>query len=922
MSVFQDEFEKDKKPEFKMATAPSPPQRFRRPTVLEDDIAKHFALLFRAGLDDGEFIATFDVSEKKKYPPRQRFHPTVEDAAAAAISLANRFSARGLSPSDAEHHKFWEPERHVATAVASFGSDQNCQEGNVSRVFGLCVDHDSQPEFSRAILRNAGLEPTIATRSGGLTKNNEEKGHDYYVLTVPERDIDACKRVSRRLIKYCCSGDSSVASPVHPLRVPGGIHKKGKDRQSYIVATSERYWTLAEIDQLLDGAGVPREDDRNTSSGSRGPRHSSDAAWDHIDVILDGSGDIQPAMARLAMLRAHRGDPAHEIEAELENILERAPFDQERLRRHLRDVPRTVASAIKKVKESEAFQKTQARRDRIASLRNPEHLALAKAELRPVIAGLAARAIRPTVSMLLEEGLFERIGTTLPAAHEIAEYTQRLSEITHHKPKSDIRRLIAEAAEAARTELASANAPAPSEDDDLPEIDLSQGGDRATNAIYDAFRQYNDTFVTPKIFSTYDALSMVAAGNGRNRLRNLNRAGLQGQADQVARFRSGGRSVHAPKETCEIILAAQDWPGDVFPPVEHVIESPCFGANWELIASPGYHPASRALHLGRQLDVGDIPEAPSPEEVQAAVELFFDDVFGDFPFKDVDAVEARSTSSTVNPVGRDRRRAFGRASRANLLALTLTPFVRTALDAAPIPPFLFAKPQERVGASLCATVAMMIANGYVVSASAVPTSAYEWQNKLLALVRERAGVFFIDNLKWKLDDGTLAGALTQGRVSGRALGANTNIEGLVTWITLITGINPELSPELTKRSVLIRLESDTANPESRTDFKHGDDEKLKDWILENRAKLVRAAIILVRNWLAKGGESYDVPDLPSLGSFGRWNRVMGGILHAAGVKGFRDNRENAEAIDVDADTELDVLHRLGECLWKRSGVTS
>jgi hypothetical protein len=72
-------------------------------------------------------------------------------------------------------------------------------------------------------------------------------------------------------------------------------------------------------------------------------------------------------------------------------------------------------------------------------------------------------------------------------------------------------------------------------------------------------------------------------------------------------------------------------------------------------------------------------------------------------------------------------------------------------------------------------------------------------------------------------------------------------------------------------------------PWLRDGFKHRD---LKDWAMEHRGELVRAALVMISAWRAAGSPPFKGK---RLGSYERWSDVIGGILDVAGIPGFLGN---------------------------------
>ena len=157
----------------------------------------------------------------------------------------------------------------------------------------------------------------------------------------------------------------------------------------------------------------------------------------------------------------------------------------------------------------------------------------------------------------------------------------------------------------------------------------------------------------------------------------------------------------------------------------------------------------------------------------------------------------------------------------------------------------------------------------------------------------------LDNIAAEITGGVLAGAITSGKWADRKLGESRMVRLPIRNVWVATGNNTQLSDEHNRRTVPIILDPGEVRPTDRDKqlFRHPD---LESWALENRGKLVEAALTLVRNWVEGGEVKSDGEVVPfsterTLGSFERWADVVGGILHAAGVKGFLENRDKLGA---------------------------
>src|SRR5690606_555306 len=109
-----------------------------------------------------------------------------------------------------------------------------------------------------------------------------------------------------------------------------------------------------------------------------------------------------------------------------------------------------------------------------------------------------------------------------------------------------------------------------------------------------------------------------------------------------------------------------------------------------------------------------------------------------------------------------------------------------------------------------------------------------------------------------------------------------------TWIA--TGNNVRFGGQLGRRVVRIRLDARCERPEDRQ-FARSETE-LRASIREERGEQVWARLVLVQNWIARGRPKWDgVP----MGGFEGWSVTLGGILAAAGLVNFLQNRSAVRA---------------------------
>ena len=260
-----------------------------------------------------------------------------------------------------------------------------------------------------------------------------------------------------------------------------------------------------------------------------------------------------------------------------------------------------------------------------------------------------------------------------------------------------------------------------------------------------------------------------------------------------------------------------------------------------------------------KLKVPPIPDKPTDNDVKAAIELALE-TFCDFPFD-------------------------SEASRANAVGALIAPILRPAImGPAPMP--IIDKPQPGSGASLIADIISVIPTGHLAATMGVPQSEEEWEKKLSSHLLAGRAICVIDNIEGKLYSDTLSRYLTSASVSIRPLGRSADIILPNGMTFLATGNNIRLGGDMPRRCYWIRLDAGVARPWMRdiTSFKHP---RLREWALENRGAILAAILTIARAWIIEGKR--EPTDLPMLGGFEDYCRVVGGVLAFIKVVGFLKN---------------------------------
>ncbi|AZQ39655.1 hypothetical protein EJ357_44655 [Streptomyces cyaneochromogenes] len=319
-----------------------------------------------------------------------------------------------------------------------------------------------------------------------------------------------------------------------------------------------------------------------------------------------------------------------------------------------------------------------------------------------------------------------------------------------------------------------------------------------------------------------------------------------------------------------------------FLPLERVMRAPYVRRDGTVCAEPGYDAASCTwLELDEGVKV-DVPDDPSPEQIAAALELLRDELLGDMPFP-------------------------SDADRANALAALLTPFIRDRIDLAPLA--VVDGNGMGVGKNLFADVLSIIVFGGPAEPRPLSGDNEEVRKTLTAALRHGESLVVFDEAH-TLQGTALAQVLTAETWKDRVLGVSEDIRlpNNVTWVAL--GNNVRVNGDITRRVYWIKLAPTYANPQDRPadSFRHP---HLKDWAREHRSELLTAVLTLIRAWYVAGCPFR--PGAESFGSFGKWERTVGGILQTAGQTGFLEGlRAKREESDFAGSAWLEHLAWLHE----------
>jgi hypothetical protein len=363
----------------------------------------------------------------------------------------------------------------------------------------------------------------------------------------------------------------------------------------------------------------------------------------------------------------------------------------------------------------------------------------------------------------------------------------------------------------------------------------------------------------------------------------LGRSGLRRELLDVTYPYAVGAKGRAPAGLSDSLIDLVADHYDRFPWLAGVTRSPLVLADGTVLTASGYHAAS-GVYLDLTSDVQgiDVPDHPLDADIVAAVSLICDDLFAMDGAGGYDGWAFKSV-----------------ADRTHAIAGLITPVIRASVSKVPM--LLFDGLHRGVGKGGCLDVIHRIAFGAPAPIQTTPKSDEEMDKRITAKLRASADTVCLDEVQdddgSRLVSNSLGAALTSEIYEGRKLGSSEmlSLPQKASWYGL--GNNIEIPGDMVRRVYTCRMASDRNDLETRDNFRHD----LDAWVPEHRAELLRAVLVLVRAWYARGRPP--APRAFGFKSFTEWQHVVGGILHLAGIRGFLSTvlevRENADSEFVD-----------------------
>ena len=315
-----------------------------------------------------------------------------------------------------------------------------------------------------------------------------------------------------------------------------------------------------------------------------------------------------------------------------------------------------------------------------------------------------------------------------------------------------------------------------------------------------------------------------------------------------------------PEAVVRDILSLGAWP---FPYLQGITEVPIIRDDGTIIYQPGYDPVTTLYyHPSAGLDLKPIAAAPTDTEIGKAKKLLRK-LLRQFPF--------------ANEI-----------HLANAYALLLTPIVRPIIHG-PVPLAVIDAPiPGSMKSSLAATVSIVGTGRSPGSFTPPGKNEEEWRKKITSVLKEGAGIIFIDDVDFPLESRSLTTVLTSSVWEDRLLGGNIHISipHRATWMA--AGNNIRVARDLQRRCYWIRLDPKTSAPWRRTDFEIPDP---MEWIKAKRGRLLWSLLTIVRGWASQdeAEKSKAASRPPAFGSFEQWAKIIGSLLDFIEIEGFLKN---------------------------------
>jgi hypothetical protein len=346
----------------------------------------------------------------------------------------------------------------------------------------------------------------------------------------------------------------------------------------------------------------------------------------------------------------------------------------------------------------------------------------------------------------------------------------------------------------------------------------------------------------------------------------------------VVAFRSGVKFVHPPEWCVSAILNRQRWAG--VPVLSGIVEHPILRRDGSISNKQGYDEETGILCVSDE-EFLPVPEHPTQEDAREAAQRLMA-IVDEFPF-------------------------HGPSHKAAWLACLLTILCRHLIDDA-VPLFLVEATAAGTGKTLLCDLISRIATGRDMIRSAYHHDPIEMDKRIVSTALGGIRVTMLDNVSGAFGNSSLDNALTGRWYQGRILGQSEMTPPLLLdTVFVATGNNLNFHGDLFRRIIPCRLESPYERPDKdKTEFAIQD---IRQYVLDNRASLLRDAFIVCRAYIRAG-----CPHSLPTNVYGAWTRIVrGAVVWVMGADPMEGQADLAEA-DVARSGRATLIEGFAELL--------
>jgi hypothetical protein len=388
-----------------------------------------------------------------------------------------------------------------------------------------------------------------------------------------------------------------------------------------------------------------------------------------------------------------------------------------------------------------------------------------------------------------------------------------------------------------------------------------------------------------------DLVRVVSGRRGEASIRSVGKDLLKGLLAEKMRFvkifvtKDGDEKeipTNMPEALAKCMHAAPESYG--LPHVTRVTMYPAMRPDATVNSTPGYDPATETYYKPMPgMEMREVSADPSKEEIQEAVDLILDKLFGDFKFRED---------------GLDWHGNLCSASRAHALSLTLEHVAASQIEDIK-PPYLGQAGSPGSGKSLLIRCALIAGTGMAPDEMSTPRSdnEEEWTKQVARCLRSSPAGVLIDNVRGAgLDSATMDKAFTSSLFSARQMNTLDSLFLDNNKVWAATSNNAEFRQDTARRFVYINLEKNTD--------KTYQEKTLRIWTIKNAHRFAWAVRTIVRGWVSAGrpkwrsmrpDECKGLDGAEDHISYEEWADVMGGILDWLGVPGFLTNAKKSQS---------------------------